>query len=95
MAKLKVSWLDSGREPQCPPDPKYPDGVALDVSEGASETCETSLPYPARRCGMYTVVCPECGLSATLTTAGRPDDPKSVKVPCRTWAKRGEAHGTA
>ena len=79
---LKVEWIDRGREPKCPPNPEYPNGVDLDLS-GGLEGCKIDLPYPAKRCGVYVVSCAICGLSWGCTTAGRPDDPRSIKVPCR------------
>ena len=82
MADLQVEWIDSGREPQCPPDPDYPDGIDVDGSGGQERTCFTELPYPAKRCGCWRVTCPTCGLVVAVTTAGRPDDPRSIKVPC-------------
>ena len=80
---LTVTWTDSGMEPQCAPDPDFPKGKDLDVSSGAKLTCSTDLPYPAKRIGIYTVECSSCGLKAVITTAGRLDDPRHVKVPCR------------
>lgn len=78
--QFAITWHDSGREPQCPPNPAYPSGIDLDAAfEGA---CETALPYPAPRCGHYLVVCRRCGLRVGVTTAGRPDDPRSLKVNC-------------
>lgn len=79
---LKVKWRDAGREPQCAPNPAYPDGIDLDLSQGAERTCSTNLPYPARRCGSYLISCKRCGQTFACTTAGRPDDPRSVKVAC-------------
>lgn len=80
---LTVKWLDHGREPQARPDPDYPNGIDLDTSAGAAVTCETALPYPARRCGAYVVRCELCGTSALVTTAGRPDDPRSLRIACK------------
>ena len=80
---LTVEWIDRGREPQAEPDPKYPSGIDVDVSEGAAKICTASLPYPAKRCGLYLIKCSVCGLSVGVTTAGRPDDPRSVKVACK------------
>jgi hypothetical protein len=77
-----VQWNDAGREPQCAPNPNYPDGIKLDVSEGATQTCTVDLPYPAKRCGQYIVECCLCGFRVIVTTAGRPDDPTSIKLPC-------------
>jgi hypothetical protein len=79
---LSVKWIDRGLEPKIQPDPKYPDGVDLDISSGASVTCYAALPYPAKRCGYYAVTCDVCRLSILITTAGRVDDPRSVKVAC-------------
>lgn len=81
-----VQWIDHGREPQCAPNPEYPSGVDVDCSQGANKTCSVALPYPARRCGYYSVRCDQCGFFAAVTTAGRPDDPRSLKVPC--WRRR-------
>ena len=89
MADLQVEWIDRGREPQCPPNPDYPDGIDVDGTKAGEKSCYTALPYPAKRCGYYKVSCPTCGLVVAVTTAGRPDDPRSVKVPC-LW--RGRQH---
>jgi hypothetical protein len=83
MSNIKVAWFDRGREPQCPPDPAYPDGKYVDLSGGLKKACTVELPYPAKRCGYYTVKCRTCGFSLIVTTAGRPDDPRSVKIPCK------------
>ena len=80
--EVVVKWHDSGREPQVAPNPNYPDGIDLDISNG-EQACLVSLPYPAKRCGYYEVECGECGYTAIITTAGRPDDPRSVKLPCK------------
>ena len=78
---MKIEWIDHGREPQCKPDPAFTKGKDLDVTNGAP-SCFTELPYPARRCGLYIVECEACGLRVGVTTAGRSDDPKSVKLAC-------------
>lgn len=79
--QFKVKWLDSGKEAQCAPNPAYPQG--RDVIAGpAVNTCKLSLPYPAKRIGIYLVECTLCGFTMSITTAGRPDDPKSVTLPC-------------
>jgi len=49
---FKIIWKDSHREPQCAPNPAFPEGIDLDCSDGAAITCIASLPYPARRCGV-------------------------------------------
>lgn len=78
-----VTFLDSGCFPQCKPDPAFPDGKDVDISLGASLTCTRNIPYPAPRCGVYFVECHDCGLRVALTVAGRPDDPRTVKLPCK------------
>lgn len=82
MSNFNVKWLDRGREPQCKPNPDYPDGKDLDCSSPNAPSCKADLPYPARRCGLYFVECKACGANAAVTTAGRHDDPRSVKLPC-------------
>lgn len=86
-AMIKVSWIDSGREPTQKPNPAYPKGMDLDLTHGAKVACLVDLPYPAKRCGYYAVKCDACGYSAVVTTAGRADDPRTVKVPCTNWKK--------
>lgn len=81
-----IKWHDGGRMPQVAPNPNYPDGIDLDVSGGADDACCTALPYPAQRIGFYTVECRVCGIRVACTTAGRPDDPRSIKVACKAMA---------
>lgn len=78
-----ITWHDAGREPQEPPDPRYPAGVDLEPVEGEGPRCHTPLPYPARRCGFFLVRCLLCGLRVAVTTAGRPDDPRTLTVSCK------------
>lgn len=80
---IKVTFIDSGREPKVKPNPAYPDGVDVDMSDGTSCCCTQGLPYPAPRCGAYLIECDLCGLRVAMTVAGRPDDPRSVKLPCK------------
>lgn len=79
---FKVTWVDSGLEPRCAPNPDYPAGIDLDCSLGA-RSCKTALPYPAKRCGVYIVTCETCGMTVAVTTAGRADDPKSLRMACQ------------
>lgn len=82
-----IEWRDAGHEPQCQPDPAYPNGKDVDFITphlvDGWPTCKVSLPYPAKRCGVYLVSCEGCGSQVGVTTAGRPDDPRSVVLPCR------------
>jgi hypothetical protein len=86
--QFQIEWNDSGREPQCPPNPDYPNGIDLDASQGEETTCTVELPYPAQRCGFYLITCTLCGFTMIATTAGRIDDPKSVKLPCKMKSLR-------
>lgn len=80
---LKVEFIDSGREPQCEPNPAFPDGQHIDSSMGAENACTANIPYPAPRCGLMIVECPKCGMRVALTVAGRIDDPRTVKIACK------------
>lgn len=77
-----VEWQDSGREPQCEPNPAYPNGIDLDVAGPLEPYCTAAVPYPAKRRDFYVVRCKLCDFSVAITTAGRVDDPKSIRVPC-------------
>lgn len=79
---FKIRWIDHHREPQCAPDPNYPDGKDIPLPHPAPKSCRVELPYPAKRCGVYIVECSICRLSVAITTAGRPDDPRSAQLPC-------------
>lgn len=89
MSHFRIDWIDGGREPQCPPDPLYPDGKDLLLPDEIDPKCRVLLPYPAARIGMYYVECLTCGTNIMVTTAGRPDDPRLVEIPCK---HRGRAH---
>jgi hypothetical protein len=80
---MKVKFIDSDREPKCKPNPRFPDGQHIDISQQSEQTCEAKIPYPAPRCGLMVVECEVCGFTVALTVAGRPDDPHTVKLPCK------------
>lgn len=82
-SNIKVAWVGNGRKAQCSPNPEYPEGVEVDISAGAKASCRVDLPYPAPECGVWTIKCEDCGLFTAVTAAGRPDDPISLRVPCR------------
>lgn len=79
---LKAEWVDHDRLPQCPPNPKFPNGIDVDTSDGAAKTCSIDLPYPTKGCGHYVIRCDICRMCFALTTAGRPDDPRTVTLAC-------------
>ena len=80
--RFAIEWHDFEREPQVTPDPAFPAGKDLDISADRTPSCRTELPYPAPRCGVYRVECLLCGLVVAATTAGRPDDPRSLTLAC-------------
>lgn len=82
MSDFDIIWIDGGRDPKQPPDPQYPNGIDLDMSRGRLQYCETVLDHPTPRCGKYLIKCRTCGLTVMITTAGRADDPRSVKLAC-------------
>ena len=80
----RIEFKPSGRgQAQCSPDPAYPNGIAIDASDPNLPSCTVTLPYPAPECGVWMVRCNRCTMSVGVTTAGRVDDPISVKVNCR------------
>ncbi len=80
---IEVRWIDHEREPKQPPNVRFPQGRDIDLTNGARVACIRDLEYPAKRCGVYVVTCRACGFSAVISTAGRVDDPRSVKMPCK------------
>lgn len=85
--KFAISWIDRGREPKHPPNPDYPNGIDLVLAKDpAGPRCYKQLAYPARRCGHYVIICETCNQTAVVTTAGRPDDPRSVTLDCMVRA---------
>ena len=86
---MKIEWIDGGHGPRCPSDPAYPDGIDIAPPWGDVPTCKVDLPYPAARVGCYVIKCEVCGIQIGATTAGRPDDPRSIVIPCKiTSAKQ-------
>jgi hypothetical protein len=80
--RFRIDWFDRGREPRVQPNPDYPNGKDVDGSNGAAQACTVLLPCPAPRCGEYWATCQLCGARRGCTTAGRPDDPRSLKIAC-------------
>ena len=81
---ILVKFIDSGREPEEKPDPNYPRGKPVSLLPHAlAKSCTRNLPYPAPRCGMYSVTCDVCGFTGLITVAGRPDDPRIITLPCK------------
>jgi hypothetical protein len=91
-ANFKVEWIDRGANPTGQPNPAFPRGMDLDISQG-QRSCQGSLPYPAPRIGFYAVECRTCGANAIVTTAGRRDDPRSIRLACGSANKPAQAWG--
>lgn len=82
--KHVVSFRSNGRgRAQCAPNPKYPNGIDIDATSPGDRSCLVSLPYPAPECGLVVVECFHCDMNIALTAAGRVDDPRSIRIPCR------------
>lgn len=82
MNDLSVTFISHRRKAKCAPHPDYPNGIDIDMTKGAKVGCLADLPYPAKCCGILIVRCEKCGESAAITTAGRVDDPRTVKLAC-------------
>jgi hypothetical protein len=86
MSNIQIEFLSRHRQAQNAPNPKYPNGVDVDLAKGARRACLAELPYPAQCCGVLLARCRKCGANAAITTAGRRDDPRSVKLACK-WGR--------
>jgi hypothetical protein len=83
MTRHSVTWCSHDRKARCAPDPDFPDGKDIDVAGKAASACQVALPYPAACCGVWLITYTECGLNVGVTAAGRPDDPKTVRIACK------------
>src|SRR5215831_13726619 len=78
-----INWVDGETEPKNPANPAYPNGIDVEMYKPGQTTCNVKLGYPAKRCGAYHLYCRVCQVGIIVTTAGRRDDPRSVKVACK------------
>lgn len=83
MTDFDVKFLSHNRKAKCAPNPKYPRGMDVDLAGDAKLVCLAELPCPAECCGIWIVECETCGLRVGITAAGRPDDPRTAKLPCK------------
>jgi hypothetical protein len=82
MSDFEVKWIDRGRPPKNAPDPAFPDGVHVD--SGERPACLVELPYMTQtNIGYWVVECKKCKTNVVISMASRPDDPRSVMLPCR------------
>lgn len=91
---IEVRFVPSGRgKAQCPSDPRFPDGMNFDASTPGLPSCFVELPYPAPECGMHVIHCHLCEHNVGITAAGRPDDPRTVRLPCNPDGKADTGPG--
>jgi hypothetical protein len=85
MSHHTIEWMDRGRPPREPANPAYPDGCHINLLNGNEKSCTVELPYPTGHVniGTWLVTCTVCRLTVGVTAASRPDDPRSVTVPCK------------
>lgn len=79
----KVTFHSTGERARCAPDPRYPIGIDTDLTNGATITCTIRVQYPAQCIGIHLIECVTCGMRVAVTAAGRPDDPREVRIACR------------
>lgn len=87
LPQFKVKWFSANRLPKDVPDLRFPEGVDVDCTLGRPG-CTVQLEHPTKGCGQYYVECRQCGINAIITTAGRFDDPRSVKLPCKSKKRK-------
>jgi hypothetical protein len=79
--QFKIEWFDRGRPPRHAPNPDFPNGI--DIDSGERPACRVELPYMTKKnVGYWYVECTKCKTNVLITMASRPDDPKSVMLPC-------------
>lgn len=81
--QFQVIWQDRKRQPAVPFNRAYPWGKSCDLAGGMLPACQLDLEWPALRCGQYLIACIKCGMRVVVTTAGRVDDPRQVRMPCK------------
>ena len=81
--QMTVAFKSHGRKATCAPNPAFPDGIHVNRLASGVIGCRVELPYPAECCGVWRVECSVCGFVMGVTAAGRPDDVRSIMVPCQ------------
>ena len=80
--QFTIKWIDKGRPPRVAANPDFPDGI--DMDGGERPACRVELPYMTKtNIGLWLVVCEKCQSNALITMASRPDDPRSLMLPCK------------
>jgi hypothetical protein len=80
--RFRITWHDRQREATVPADRTFPNGRDIDYAGPGARACLVELAHPASRVGFWTLFCLKCRSHAGVGTAGRADDPRSVRVPC-------------
>jgi len=79
--QFRIEYVDGGRPPRVKPHPDFPDGKHID--SGVRPACRVELPYMTKtNIGYWYVECGKCGTNCIITMASRPDDARSVMLPC-------------
>lgn len=81
--RIGIRWAKRGDKARSPANPAYPAGMTVDLTGGRQPQCAVPLPYPAKEVGTWLVRCETCGFAAAVTAAGRADDPREVRLPCK------------
>lgn len=83
--QFSVEWNDMGRKPETPPNPAYPEGIDVDATKGQRPACFVPIPYPTghENIGYWLITCRVCRAKGIVTAASRPDDPRSLMMPCK------------
>jgi len=81
--RFSITWHNGGDGARLgQPDPAFPHGVDVDISEKPAPSCTARLDCPAPRCGAWLIECQECGATVAVSAAGRADDPRSLTMGC-------------
>lgn len=81
--QFDIKAINRRGPPQHPANPAYPNGMDVDRVMPGAASCRAELPYPAPERLVWRVRCRRCGYVLAITAAGRPDDPRSVTLPCK------------
>ena len=81
--QFRCSFVDRRGPPKVAPDPAFPTGKDLDVTRLDGPSCTVAIPYPAEERGVWIIECSRCKYRVAVTAAGRLDDPRSIRVPCK------------
>lgn len=80
-----LSYMVRGGPPKSPPNPAFPQGVDVDLSDNAKVSCLVVLPYPNpnKNIGTWMIRCDQCKQIVAVTAAARSDDPRTVRLACK------------